>query len=99
MTNPQDLAASLRARVIDRIDTDRAINSSNVEEAILDGLLLNEAKTGRPSQIDYNEIFTTAAAIVRLMSDRPIVALSTPYEVIAAIDQNNRALQKQGWKL
>lgn len=99
MTQARELAAALRARVLDRIEDDRAINSANVEEAILDGLLLREAKT--PSQSvagSAQEVYDAAAAMMSLLLSDTALLLAIPRKASDALEQVYRALLRTGWK-
>ena len=98
MTAPRDLAASLSARVLDRIEADRAINSANVAEAIFDGLVLRAAKDEPQRAADYREVLDETAALIRLMLNDLSLAAGMNGQVRTQIDKIYRALVATGWR-
>lgn len=82
MTAHRDLAASLSARVLDRIEADRCLNSENVAEAILDGLVLRAAKgESHPSDLDL-----AMKNLASLMRSRPDLLFGAPSDLYVALD-------------
>ena len=106
MTAHRELAASLSARALDRIEADRCLNSGNVAEAIFEGLVVSAAKDDSEVRPDldtyvapqFAAVLDAAAALVRLMHSNRLLAAGTPTAVRHAIDDIWRALSVTGWK-
>lgn len=99
MTAHHDLAASLSARVLERIETDRCLNSANVAEAIFDGLVLRAAKgePQAPASPDQAVMDAAKALCTTAVAD-PAAYIRTPANLQNGIDQLYDALKATGWR-
>lgn len=98
MTAHHDLAASLSARVLERIEADRCLNSDNVAEAIFDALVLHAAKDEPQRAADYREVLDETAALIRLMLNDLSLAAGMNGQICTQIDKIYRALVATGWR-
>ena len=99
MTPSRELAASLTTRVLDRIEDDRAINSANIEEAILDGLVLRAAR-GEPSASaspDQN-VIRAAKELITIAVNEPAMWVNLSPKLADGMEKLYRMLQQTGWR-
>ena len=99
MTPTREFAASLTARVIDRIEGDRMINSENIADVIADGLLLREARgEPQPTVSPEEAIIVAAKELAFTALNEPALYAQTPPRIADCIEKVYRALRNAGWK-
>jgi hypothetical protein len=92
----RDLATKIAGEIFDRVERDRRLIRSDIEEVISDGLLLNAAKGGQAGEPD--PVRRAAEALIRLVMREPDVTRNTHYKLDSALAELYRVLTAEGWK-
>lgn len=100
MTPSHALATRIAGELFDRIERDKTLLRSTLEEVIHDELLLFQARRGdapAPEAGNGQAVVEAAKIVVKSLVDDSALLAATPRGLLNKIENLYAALQKTGW--